>query len=472
MDLENLVEKITREVMESMNAKGNSSPQKYNSPAYSSPQATQASGGTAVLLCGSTGINTDVVNNAVAYLRRMNYKVTLAVAPGAPTMNIDGVTVVRCGHTNDCSPSIRNSALTVLLLSDIATASRMANLVCDRFDIEGALSALEAGKQVWALNVMADVSPALSAKVSGFLREIEGFGIKVTKANGVAPMPAISTAVNIPSPEACPSYCPQLSGGECAGCGLCSELITDQVRNVVNSGAERVSSAPGAKPPARDLAKMIDHTLLKAEATKDQLIKLCEEAKKYVFASCCVNPGNVKLVADCLRGSPVKTCTVVGFPLGATTSMVKAMETRDAIADGADEIDMVINVGALKAGDINTVRRDIEAVVNAARGKIVKVIIEAALLTDDEKVTACKLAKEAGADFVKTSTGFGPGGATVEDIALMRKTVGKYMGVKASGGIRDYEKASAMVQAGATRIGASASVGIVKGDKPKSGSGY
>ncbi|MCD4784495.1 MAG: deoxyribose-phosphate aldolase [Candidatus Eremiobacteraeota bacterium] len=222
----------------------------------------------------------------------------------------------------------------------------------------------------------------------------------------------------------------------------------------------------------REVAKMIDHTMLKADTTRDQIIKLCEEAKKYGFASCCINPGYVALVSECLKGSPVKTCTVIGFPLGATTSMVKSMETRDAIADGADEIDMVINVGALKVGDYDLVRRDIEAVVNAASGKIVKVIIEAALLTDEEKIKACQLAKQAGVDFVKTSTGFGPGGATAHDVALMRQTVGKYIGVKASGGIRDFEKAQEMIKAGATRIGASASVAIVKGDKAKAGTGY
>jgi deoxyribose-phosphate aldolase len=176
----------------------------------------------------------------------------------------------------------------------------------------------------------------------------------------------------------------------------------------------------------------------------------------------------VKLAAECLKGSPVKVCTVIGFPLGATTSVTKALETRDAIANGAEEIDMVINVGALKAGNYELVQKDIEAVVEAAAGKIVKVIIEAALLTDEEKVMACKLSKQACADFVKTSTGFGPGGATAHDIELMRQTVGKYMGVKASGGIRDFETAQKMIKAGATRVGASASVAIVKGEKSDS----
>ncbi|MDK2932163.1 MAG: deoxyribose-phosphate aldolase [Bacillota bacterium] len=215
---------------------------------------------------------------------------------------------------------------------------------------------------------------------------------------------------------------------------------------------------------ARDLAAIIDHTLLKPEATKDQIVKLCEEAMEFGFASVCVNPTYVSLAAGLLKDTPVKVCTVVGFPLGASTPLVKAVEVRDAIAAGAREIDMVINVGALKSGDDDLVGRDIRAVVEAARGRaLVKVILETALLTNDEKVKACLIAKAEGADFVKTSTGFGPGGATVEDVRLMRKVVGADMGVKAAGGIRTLETALAMVEAGASRIGASASVAIVKG---------
>lgn len=276
-----------------------------------------------------------------------------------------------------------------------------------------------------------------------------------------------SAGISIDCTAAAPSAAPRGSGcdrdrGECSGCGHCTSLIPDKVDKVIQAGAQRVSSAPGNKHFNTKLASMIDHTLLKPDATKDAIIKLCSEAREYSFASVCVNPGNVKLASDCLKGSPVKVCTVIGFPLGATTSVTKALETRDAIANGASEIDMVINVGALKAGNYELVQQDIEAVVQAAAGNIVKVIIETGLLTDEEKVMACKLSKQAGADFVKTSTGFGHGGATAKDVALMRQTVGKYMGVKASGGIRDLATANAMVEAGASRIGASASVAIVK----------
>jgi deoxyribose-phosphate aldolase len=213
-----------------------------------------------------------------------------------------------------------------------------------------------------------------------------------------------------------------------------------------------------------NIAKMIDHTLLKADTTKAQIVKLCEEAKQYGFASVCVNPTWVATAAELLKGTDVKVCTVIGFPLGANTPETKAFETKNAIENGAAEVDTVINIGALKDGNDELVERDIRAVVEAAKGKaLVKVIIEACLLTEEEKVRACQLAVKAGADYVKTSTGFSTGGATVEDVALMRKTVGPSIGVKASGGVRDMQSATAMIQAGATRIGTSSGVAIVEG---------
>jgi len=205
----------------------------------------------------------------------------------------------------------------------------------------------------------------------------------------------------------------------------------------------------------QNFARMIDHTLLKAEATKEQIEKLCAEAKQFNFASVCVNPTWVKQSSELLQGSDVLVCTVIGFPLGANTPAVKAFEVKDAIANGANEVDMVINIGALKDKNYDLVQADIAAVVEAAKGSaLVKVIIESCLLTDEEKVKACELAVAAGADYVKTSTGFSTGGATAVDIALMRKTVGPDLGVKASGGVRSLEDMKSMVEAGATRIGA------------------
>lgn len=211
-----------------------------------------------------------------------------------------------------------------------------------------------------------------------------------------------------------------------------------------------------------NIASFIDHTILKSDATKDDIKKICTEAKEYNFASVCVNPYYVKYAKSLLKDTNVKVASVIGFPLGATPKEVKAFEAKNAINDGAEELDMVINIGALKDGKYNIVLDDIKAVVNESRDKaLVKVIIETCLLTDEEKVKACELAKEAGADYVKTSTGFSTGGATVEDVKLMRSVVGEDMGVKASGGIRDYAKAKAMIDAGASRIGASSSVKIV-----------
>lgn len=213
-----------------------------------------------------------------------------------------------------------------------------------------------------------------------------------------------------------------------------------------------------------DIASKIDHTLLKPEATLDMIEKLCNEALEFSFAAVCVNPYYVKKAKDLLKGSNVKVATVIGFPLGANIKEVKAFEAKKAIEDGADEIDMVINIGALKNKDYKAVKSDIEAVVEAVKGKaIVKVIIETCLLTEEEKTKACELSKEAGADFVKTSTGFSTGGATVEDVKLMKRIIGDTMKIKASGGIRDFETAKAMIEAGASRIGASSSVNIVKG---------
>jgi deoxyribose-phosphate aldolase len=269
------------------------------------------------------------------------------------------------------------------------------------------------------------------------------------------------------------------SGSRCSCHSVLGDCCPDRLRGVLDAGASRLGvHAAGGAPGA--VASMIDHTLLKPDASRGDIEKLCREAAEFHFATVCVNPAWVATAAALLRGSGVGVCSVVGFPLGATTADVKTYETRRAIFDGATEIDMVINIGALKSGDLRTVERDIEAVVDPCRecGIVSKVIIEAALLTDEEKITASTLSKAAGADFVKTSTGFASGGATAADVALMRRVVGAEMGVKAAGGVRDLEGLKAMVAAGATRVGASAGVKIVqesKGQKPAgaaSASGY
>jgi deoxyribose-phosphate aldolase len=236
------------------------------------------------------------------------------------------------------------------------------------------------------------------------------------------------------------------------------------MHRIVDAGAARIGLVLGETSSAKDWASLIDHTLLKPEATDEDIKKLCEEASRYRFASVCVNPTWVRAAACNLQGTGIPVCTVIGFPLGATLSDVKAYEARRSILDGAREVDMVINVGALRSGDDCLVEHDIRSVVEVAHEYNVtcKVIIETALLTDDEKVRACLAAKEAGADFVKTSTGFSKGGATVADIALMRRTVGAELGVKASGGVKGLDDARKLVEAGATRIGASVGVKIAQ----------
>ena len=256
----------------------------------------------------------------------------------------------------------------------------------------------------------------------------------------------------------------------CRNWGVAGVRGPEETRLLAAAGASRVVATMGYCPASDGLASLIDHTLLKPDATREEVEQLCREAAQFCFASVCVNPNWVALCRELLRGSGVRVCTVIGFPLGAHLPDTKAYETRRALEQGAEEVDMVINIGALKSRDYALVEQDIHGVVNAAGPAsghpraLVKVILETALLTRDEKVMGCTLAKAAGADFVKTSTGFGGGGATVEDVQLMRETVGPEMGVKASGGVRTKEDAEKMVAAGATRLGASAGVKIVRGE--------
>ena len=250
---------------------------------------------------------------------------------------------------------------------------------------------------------------------------------------------------------------------------LCVSTCFDEAGRVISAGAERLTSTLGDVPPDASLAKYIDHTLLKPEATREQITQLCFEARKFGFATVCVNPTHVKLCVNLLRGTSVGVAATIGFPLGATTPEVKVFEAEHAMQEGASEIDMVINIGAIKDRNLELAARDVRGVLNVVHnlGGTLKVIIETALLTDEEKQIACLIAKEAGADFVKTSTGFSTAGATVEDVALMRRTVGPTIGVKAAGGIRSDEDLKMMVKAGATRIGTSAGVKIVRGGDEK-----
>ncbi len=384
----------------------------------------------------------------------------------------------------------------------INSLSKAANLIADTFITRVLCHALGDGIKITVtdesiLDAARYFPAGVARKIDQLRRELEGMGvvfqrgsIKVTPnhkctncaagkcADCTSCSPSASPAKKLSDPPPIatisdkPGKTDACTAESCSkSYGSCVAECAEKVKEVIKAGAERIEKGLGAPIPGSELARYIDHTLLKPNATREEIVKLCEEAREYKFASVCVNPAYVGLSAKLLEGSPVKVCTVVGFPLGATSSFVKATETRDAVANGATEIDMVINVGALKSKDYELVKNDIARVVEAAGGNTVKVILETSLLNDEEKVKACELSKLAGADFVKTSTGFSTGGATLEDICLMRKVVGPTMGVKASGGIRDTETAVRMIQVGATRVGASASVGIVKGEKP-AGKGY
>ncbi len=299
------------------------------------------------------------------------------------------------------------------------------------------------------------------ARVLSKVEQEEGAEVKHTAYQSAYASPVVSSSVIGQPASATMTLC-SASPDSCAGCGVCVLRRPEDTVKIIELGAERVGfSGPGNKFTCTEIAPFIDHTLLKPDARDEDIVKLCKEAIDYNFAAVCINSAFVPLAAGILKGSPVKLATVVGFPLGAMSTESKAFETREAVANGADEIDMVISIGKLKSSDYQYVYNDICAVVKAAQGRVVKVIIEAASLTDDEKIAACILAKAAGAHFVKTSTGFSSAGATAEDVALMRAVVGPTMGIKAAGGIRDCKKAVEMLKAGATRLGASASIRII-----------
>lgn len=466
-DIESLVKKVTEQVMRRMEAPKKTCPE---SVAPSIP----SSEGVLVVLAGDCG-DVDAVLDQVRCICAEASGATIVLANGAealfPSSRISvaapGATIITESDGPDVLNLLKGASVVFIPLLDLASASKIADTVTDTLPVKLAVFAALQGKTVVAARdgipsaciPLEQVPDGARKRLEGMLGGLEELGLTLVDLADIAGGKKVSLV------------CAQGKGEECLACGLCVINNADSVRGILAAGADRIGAAAGTRIEDKEIAKTIDHTLLKPDATTDQIRKLCEEAVQYGFASVCINPANVKQAADLVKGSNVKVTTVIGFPLGATTPTTKAIETRDAIANGANEIDMVINVGALKSGDDDLVRRDIEAVVEAAQSQaIVKVILETALLSKDEKVRGCLLAKMAGADFVKTSTGFGPSGATVEDIALMRATVGPDMGIKASGGIRDTETAKAMIAAGATRIGASASVAITKG--AEGGEGY
>lgn len=453
MDIKKLVEEITKEVVARYST--------ANKPHSTETNSSFKDLDTLVLLTG--GLGGEAVYNKLLPLFKIENFLWM-VTPSAKEQ-IEKLPQVKINPVSSL-PAVTPRKVIVPFLS-WEDSFNLANLLPVTMVSKNILQWLQEGVEVilaeegleGSLTCFGKTLPlAWREKLNQRIRELETIGIKIVKIDTLL----LKTDKVV---ETTSLYCEWERDGECKGCGFCISLTPQKVKQFIDAGATRVAAPLGAGKSSRELAKYIDHTLLKPGATREEIIKLCEEAREYGFASVCINPAFVSLAYSILKDTPVKVCTVIGFPLGATTSMVKAIETKEAIANGAEEIDMVINVGALKAKDYELVKKDIEAVVEAANGKTVKVILETSLLTEEEKRIACRLAKEAGANFVKTSTGFGPGGATLEDIKLMKEEVGDVMGIKASGGIRDFETASKMISAGATRIGASAGVTIIKGSE-------
>ncbi len=479
----NLVEKITRQVISD-----------YSRRSFKGSKRILA-----IIMGGDRNIETSL--KALGEISRSNETKILVTRAASSVIGVEKIKsvvsgtnaeiILDDGKQNSIALSSWPDALVIVVMT-LNGLSKIANLITDTLHSNIVIGCLErqipviAARDAVFCSCHPEPSPSsgLARKTESFIQDLKNMGIVVTTSANIVhevenalstfsparkPQVTIGTAGKVfstsvssfgPIIDNCPAFTKE--GVDCSSCGKCVDKKGGSVDAVISAGADRIGSNSDSSSAAK-LASYIDHTLLKANATQEEIGKLCEEAKKYKFVSVCVNPAYVSLCSQLLRGSGVKVCTVIGFPLGATTPTVKAIEARDAIANGADEIDMVINVGALKSGNYQLVLDDIKAVREATRGKILKVILETAYLTKEEKIKACQLSKEAGADFVKTSTGFGPSGATVEDIKLMREVVGPTMGVKASGGIRSTKDAADMVAAGATRIGASASVAIVTG---------
>ena len=478
MDLSRLIEEAVNNALK--HSGYNTGPVAQAAPVQSACSATCTTGsfGSGLFVfCGAHGVNIqelvqklNMCNSATKYVAMT--KSFEKIYGRNVFSGISGVTFLNDQDYYSVLDIINKVDLVEIPVLSLNTASKIVGLISDNLVCNLILTALFMGKTVNSTNAyllppQATPGQGLNNEVSGLLNKLRSFGLNL---NGVSAETSYSAPTSYPPAVPYQNSC-SLDSADCLACGQCVAKRPVDVKDLVDSGVVRVgASAPALEIPA-ELAKYIDHTLLKPESTEEQIIEICKDAREYSFASVCVNPGYVKLAAELLKGCPVKVCTVIGFPLGATTTETKVFETENAIRKGADEIDMVINVGLLKSRNYMAVERDIRCVADMCikYGKILKVILETSLLSDEEKVMACSLAKSAGAHYVKTATGFGPGGATKDDIELMRKTVGENIGVKASGGIRDTAKAFEMIKAGATRIGASASIAIVKGEDAGAG---
>lgn len=473
MSYQQLINSVTKEVMYILNSE--------NSGSSNLPSGTEinVSGKTIVFLLPNVDLNINPFLPLLKEFRKKNQVKAFFPKWGRSlqsdsefrTANIE---VTFIDYSNIANSKLINGDIFIVPVNNDNVLKKLSRLersnaylsaIVQSLAFNGSVYLIPSGDYEASQNLKNDISKT-KAKVCGLI------DIQKNYVSSISPKSAETFKIpDMDDKKSSSCSSPGESDSNCSSCtnSDCITRCLSKFDYILKAGADRVGATLGNKDIPLNIASFIDHTLLKPDATEAQVVQLCDEAKKYSFASVCVNPSFVPLCSRLLQGTPVMVCTVIGFPLGATTTETKVFETRQAIANGANEIDMVINVGALKSKDYSKVEDDIRAVVNACNGKTLKVILETALLNNEEKVKGCELSVKAGANFVKTSTGFGPGGATEEDIALMRNVVGPDLGVKASGGIRDTLTTLKMLRAGATRVGASASVAIVNNAPPEQG---
>lgn len=471
MSREAIIDLITREVMGVVARRAPDAPPSAptarqaprEAPASAPYTDAPALGPHPILLVCGNPLGRDETAALFSRLRESHPRITALLSPSAVPVFSDARRIF-AGRTLDAEDRDFRKKLAmhsagVVVNTSVNVVAKLASLIADSSLTIAVFELLRASRPVYVVQdplLPWYVNGAVAGRVARYLAELGELGIRVVGAADLGrASPAVAPGPGAPLPDKATDC------RTCAWAGHCVRLCPDRVSAFVERGGLGFASVIGMEAPPSDLAGAIDHTLLKPDARREELERLCDEAARYKFASVCVNPSWVRLCKTLLSGTGVKVATVIGFPLGATSTAAKEAEAHEAVAAGADELDMVINVGALKGGDLSRVLDDIKAVVRAAQGRVVKVILETALLTDEEKVKACELSRDAGAQFVKTSTGFGPGGATVHDVELMRRVVGPHLGVKASGGVRDHETAARMVAAGASRLGTSSSIAIV-----------
>jgi len=470
---EELIERITREVIEIIEDDDDSTSASTveGSPSSTSTNSNITAGQRVLVILTDGPVKLETVREKLESMADQGFRIELFLDSSLSCADRQSFkqlsSVEECYEANlpeeGCYKLITGCDAVLLPTLSLDTLNQISEL--NGADASGriACEALSQGKTVWAPTdtIGRDSTEGVQEKINQKLQEAGQLGLVTTPLHE---MPHDFLEVSGKTGELTEVTVCRSDPDPDEESGIKVARDHDQVSAVVQTDDVRIGTTIGVRDVKKEVGGYIDHTLLNPDVTREDIVQLCEEAKQHGFASVCINPSWVTLCDELLQGTDVKVCTVIGFPLGATTTSTKVQEAKEAIANGADEVDMVINVGALKEGDYEYVKKDIEAVKKAVGDRVLKVILETGLLSDRQKARASRLSKEAGADFVKTSTGFGPGGANMNDIALMRRAVGSDLGVKASGGVHNFEEAMDMISAGANRIGASAGVSIVSGE--------